>query len=412
MVSADTCASSHGRGGAAAAESKMTVLGSSPAMTLSRPDPRALVLLSGLATGGAERVTVAFARRLKAMGLQAPVCTVTARHDGALAAELAAAGVVRHDLGARRLADPRASWRLARLLARERIEIVHAHGQDASIVAAAVRSLSHFVLVITRHVMEEPAATWRQRLRARLACAAFRRADAVVAVSDAAARHLAGLARIPLEAVRVLPNGIDVAAFDGAGPELRAAARRALAVSPDDALVLVPAVLREGKGHDVLLEAVPALLARVPSARVMVAGGGERERELRDRARPLGEAVRFLGPREDMRELLAACDVVALPSLAEALPTALMEAAAAGRPVVATRVGGVPEVVDDGRSGILVPPRDPDALAEALAALLADPARARACGDHGRRLARQRFGIERQVERTLALWRGLTVARP
>ena len=390
----------------------MTVLGSFPAMTPSRPDVRALVLLSGLATGGAERVTVAFARRLKAMSLPAAVCTVTARHDGALAAELAEAGVVRHDLGARRLADPRAPWRLARLLARERIGIVHAHGQDASIVAAAARSLSGFVLVVTRHVMEEPAATWRQRLRARLACAAFRRADAVVAVSDAAARKLAEIARIPLEAVRVLPNGIDVTAFDGAGPELRAAARRELGLAPGDPLVLVPAVLRDGKGHDILLQAVPALLARVPSVRVVMAGGGERERELRESARPLGDAVRFLGPREDMRELLAACDVVALPSLTEALPTALMEAAAAGRPVVATRVGGVPEVVDDGRSGILVPARDPAALAHALAALLADPARARAYGEFARRRARERFGIELQVERTLALWRDLVAPRP
>jgi glycosyltransferase involved in cell wall biosynthesis len=380
-------------------------------MTTERLDLRPLVLLSGLATGGAERVTVAFARRLKSMGLPAPVCTVTARYDGELAADLARAGVERHDLGARRLADPRAPWRLARLLARERIDLVHAHGQDASIVAAAVRRLSNFVLVVTRHVMDEPTATWRERLRARLACAAFRRADAVVAVSGASAERLAELARIPREAVRVLPNGIDLAAFDGAGPEIRAAARRALAVAPADALVLVPAVLREGKGHDVLLEAVPALLARVPSARVIVAGGGEREAQLRGRARPLGDAVRFLGPREDMRELLAACDVVALPSLAEAQPTALMEAAAAGRPVVATRVGGVPEVVADGRSGILVPPRDAGALAEALAALLADPARARAYGECARQLARERFAIELQVERTLDLWSGLVARR-
>jgi glycosyltransferase involved in cell wall biosynthesis len=381
-------------------------------MTTIRPDLRPLLLLSGLATGGAERVTVAFARRLRTMGLRAPVCTVTARHDGELASELAAAGVVRHDLGARRLADPRAPWRLARLVARERIGLVHAHGQDASIVAAAARWLTDFALVITRHVMEEPAATWRQRLRARLACAAFRRADAVVAVSGAAAERLAELARIPRQAVRVLPNGIDLAAFDGCGPGVGAAARRAIGVAPADAVVLVPAVLREGKGHDVLLDAVPALLARVPSARVVVVGGGEREEELRVRARPLGDAVRFLGPRPDMRELLAASDVVALPSLAEALPTALMEAAAAGRPVVATRVGGVPEVVAEGRSGILVPPRDPDALAEALAALLADPARARGYGEFARQRARERFGIELQVERTLALWNELAAGRP
>jgi glycosyltransferase involved in cell wall biosynthesis len=121
--------------------------------------------------------------------------------------------------------------------------------------------------------------------------------------------------------------------------------------------------------------------------------------------------VRFLGPRDDMPDLMAACDVVVLPSRAEALPTALMEAAAAGRPVVATRVGGVPEVVEDGRTGLLVPAGDPHALARALASVLADPVRAAALGDAARALARQRFGIDRQVERTIELWTRVVAGR-
>ena len=374
------------------------------------PDVRPLLLVSSLATGGAERVVVSLARRLRSRNVPVALCTLTTLRDGALAAELAQGGVPRHDLGALRLADVRAPVRLARLLTRERIGLVHAHGQDASIVAAAVRPFSRFVLVITRHVMDEPGATRRQRLRARRKAPAASRADAAVAVSSAAADRLAELAGLRRETIEVLPNGIDLELFGDAGPAVRQATRRALGLGPTDPAVLVPAVLRDGKGHDVMLAAVPELLRRVPTARILVAGGGERERELRARAQPLADAVRFLGPRDDMRELMSASDLVALPSFAEALPTVLMEAAAAGRPVVATRVGGVPEVVEDGCTGILVPPGDPRALAEAMAALLVDPERARAYGAMARRRARDRFGIEPHAERTLDLWSRLTTA--
>ncbi|HEV8304527.1 MAG TPA: glycosyltransferase, partial [Gemmatimonadales bacterium] len=199
-----------------------------------------LVLLSGLAMGGAERVTVSFVRRLRAMGMDVAVCTLTARLDGPLAAELCAAGVPRHDLGARRLADPRLLVRLFRLLARERPDLVHAHGQDASILAGAARWVRAFPLVITRHVMDEPMANLRQRLRARAACAALRRADAVVAVSRAAAERLAELHGRPREAIHVIENGIELERFAGGAPGARQRVRAALGAGPDEPLVLVP----------------------------------------------------------------------------------------------------------------------------------------------------------------------------
>ena len=373
---------------------------------------RPLVLISGLATGGAERVTVSFVRRLVRKGTQVAVCTVTARHDGALAVELSEAEVKRHDLRARRLADPLALLRLVRLLRREAIGLVHAHGQDASILGAAAQLVTQVPLVVTRHVLDEPSANWRQRLRGRLALAAARRAVAVVAVSAAAADRLAEAARLPRGSIRVIPNGVDLERFGAARAAAnRAALRRSLGIRANEPLVLVPAVLRDGKGHDVLIRALPALKARVPSLRVAFAGGGERAAALRAQAQPYADTLLFLGPRDDMPELLAACELVVLPSLAEALPTALIEAAAAGRAVVATKVGGAVEVVEDEHTGLLVPPADAEALAVAVATLLCDPERARALGAAARRRAEQRFDLDLQVQRTLELWTEAAGAR-
>ena len=268
-----------------------------------------------------------------------------------------------------------------------------------------VRRLVEFRLIVTRHVLEESVDDLRQRLRAYLALAALQHADAPVAVSRAAADRLATLASIPPERIRIIPNGIQLGRFDpGLSGKRRTVLRESLGVGPSDPLVVMPAVLRPGKGHDVLLASVPRVLERFPGTRFVVAGGGELEGELMTKAEVLGSAVLFLGHRHDIPNLLAASDLVVLPSRSEALPTVAMEAAAAGRAMVASRVGGVPEVVEDGVTGMLVPPGDPRALSESISVLLADPTRRQALASAARRKALEEFGIEDQVERTLKLW--------
>ena len=366
---------------------------------------RPLVLISGLAAGGAERVTVTFLRRLQARGMQVPVCTVTGRHDGALAREVNAAELRRYDLGARRLADPRALLRLVRLIRRERIDMIHAHGQDASIIAHAACFLTRTALIVTRHVLEEPGGNARERLRARLALTALRKCDLAVAVSDAAAARLSALSGRRRDSIAVIRNGIELGRFEPArcAPDgLRI--RRALGME-DARIVLMPAVMRPGKGHDVMLDAFARVARAQPLARLLLAGTGPLEAGLRDRAAPLGDAVKFLGHREDMAALLSAADIVALPSAAEALPTVLLEAAAAARPVVATAVGGTAEIVKDCRTGWLVDAGDAAGLADGIVALLADPDRAHRFGAEGRALAEKQFGIDRQIDATLEVWR-------
>jgi glycosyltransferase involved in cell wall biosynthesis len=367
---------------------------------------RPLVLISSLRPGGAERIVVTLMCRLAQRGFRAALCTLNTLYDDAqLAEEVQKAGVTRYDLRARRLSDPRVVARYLRLLAHARVNLVHAHGQDAWILAGMVRRFTDVPLAFTRHVLDEPADTWRQALRRRSALAASRQADALVAPSYATADSLGRLAGFCPSRVHVIPNGINLERFERPAIVMaRDETRRALGFEAHERIVILPAVLRPGKGHDVLLEALPIIQTRVPHVRVVFAGDGERDAELRLRARSYGPEVVFLGHRNDLPELLAACDLVVLPSFSEALPTVLIEAAAAGRPVVATRVGGTPDVVEHGVTGLLVPPGDPRALADAILSLLSDPAKAEAFGRAARILVHHRFSLDGHVDRTLELW--------
>ena len=366
---------------------------------------RAFVLISGLATGGAEKVTVHFLRQLRRTEHQAGICTLTRRHDGPLARETETAGIARTDLGARRLADPRALVRLLRLLQREDPDIIHAHGQDASILAAAARLITARPLVITRHVLDEPEGSLRQMCRARLALSALRHADSVIAVSHATAGRLSGLTALSPKKIRIIPNGISLEPFLASDLQARGQQlRERLGLSAEERVVLIPAVLREGKGHEVMLAALPGMQRAIGSLRLVFAGNGNREAALREQAKPFGDKVLFLGNFSDIPLLLSACDLAVLPSMSEALPTVLIEAAAAGRAVVATRVGGTAEVVKEHFTGLLVRPNDPEALAAAIVNLLQDPKRLQAFGAAARKHALENCSMELQVQRTLELW--------
>jgi len=154
---------------------------------------------------------------------------------------------------------------------------------------------------------------------------------------------------------------------------------------------------------------MPLLLERVPFTHVVIAGGGDLEEYLRDLASEVGVAdrVHVLGPRKDVPALMHAIDVFAMPSIWEGFGLVLLEAMAAGRPIVASRVATIPEVVVDGETGLLVPAGDPVALADALAQLAHDPALARRLGEAGRERLRQHFSIEKMVGDTELLYREL-----
>lgn len=218
--------------------------------------------------------------------------------------------------------------------------------------------------------------------------------DRYLAVSQCVARQLRQSFRIPSRKIEVVRNGIDLARFR-ASPN--AGVRASLTGGDDRPVVLTVARLEAQKGLHDLIDAAQ----RVPGALFVIAGDGpDRPRlEARARSQGIGDRVRFLGYRDDIPELLASSDVFVMPSLYEGLPLAVMEAMAAGTPVIATAIGGTDELVADGETGVLVPPADPPALAVALRTLLDDPDRANAMASAAQRLAHQEFGCARVVQR-------------
>ena len=233
---------------------------------------------------------------------------------------------------------------------------------------------------------------------------AYRCARTVVANSPAAAAQLEREG-VPRDRIRVIPNGVAIERFTPV--------RSARAVRT----ILTVANLRPEKGHDVLLRAAARLAASHPDLSFVVAGDGPRAAELRAMADRLGVAdrVEFLGHVEDVPSLLARADVFVLPSLSEAFPNAAIEAMAAGLPVIASATGGLLDLVDHQRTGVLVPAADPEALAEAIGALAADPAGAARLGAAAREDVAHRYAFDRMVRSFEDLYLshlGLPAAQP
>jgi glycosyltransferase involved in cell wall biosynthesis len=222
--------------------------------------------------------------------------------------------------------------------------------------------------------------------------------DAIIAISEGVQRALIQ-SGVSADRIRVVPSGIDLAPYEA--PFDRAEIRRRLGIAEDERIVLQVAALAPHKSQADLLDAAALALRTRPELRFWVAGEGPLRSELEAQQKRLGleEKVRFLGFREDITDLLRAADIFCVSSYLEGLGTSTLDAMAAGLPVVATRVGGIPEIVADGVSGVLVAPRDPRAMADAIVALAADPARRAAMGGAGRGRA-QEFSADRTSEGT------------
>jgi len=360
---------------------------------------RILYVITELDVGGAENALFELATRIGRELFQPEVACL--HGQGPLAARLHTRGVPVHLLGAQSKSDLRVLWHLHRLIGEG--DIVHSFLYHANMAArfAALRTGASAVISSAR-VAE------RSRPRRRtLECWTHRLVDVEVCVSTGVRDYLRA-GGFPAEKLAVIPNGVDAARFAGRtgdNPRLR----ERLGIPPQAPLVTTIGRLHEQKGISFFLRAAASLHHTRPDCHFLIVGRGPLEAQLRNEAKQfhVETHVHFLGFCDDVPAILKATDVFVLPSLWEGMPNAVLEAMAAGLPVVATRVEGTVDLVEDGKTGVLVMPKDVPALVGAVLRLLNDPARAALIGHAAQEHVRARYPLEAMVRRHEELYAGL-----
>jgi glycosyltransferase involved in cell wall biosynthesis len=347
-------------------------------------------VLSGDVAGG-QLVALRLAHAARAAGHAASFVSPS---EGPFLERVRADGFEARVVPVRGALDTRALRALTRTFRSARADVVHTHGHfGVNVVGRVAARLAGARVLSHMHIENAFRAGRGRSAQVAVDNLTARLCFAIVAVSDATRQSLLRQGYPP---ARVVPihNGVEP---PEPGPSVHLA---------EGATILEVARLAEVKGQRTLLEALPALAATAVLVGEDLEGGGAYRRELEEVASRLGiaERVVFTGRRDDVPALLRGCDVVCLPSRAEGMPLVLLEAMAQGKPVVATAVGGVPELVVDGECGLLVPPGNPDALAVALRRVLDDRELAARLGEAGRRRVEERFSAAAAAERVLRLY--------
>jgi glycosyltransferase involved in cell wall biosynthesis len=375
-----------------------------------RPQPgsrlRVLQMIGFLGTiGGAERFALALASALPRERFETWVCAPRGGEPDAIA-ELERAGVRFVDLGRQGRFDYYRMAGLVSLLRRERFDVLHSHMFGSNLWASVLGRACHVpVLIAHEHTWSYEGNWLRARLDGQLV---GRLTTCFVAVSAADARRMISIEGVPPEKVVVLPT-----AYVPSLSESSADIRRELGLDPATPLVGTATVMRPQKALDVLIAAHAEVVRALPAAHLVLAGDGELRPALEQQARSLGIEARthFLGRRDDVDSIIRSIDVAAMSSDFEGTPLFAFECMANGTPLVATDVGGLPDIVQDGRTGLLVAPRREHELAQAIIGLLSDP-------EHRRQMAAaaaERLGeytIERTASRFAELYEALALPKP
>ncbi|WP_281689050.1 glycosyltransferase family 4 protein [Pseudonocardia thermophila] len=359
---------------------------------------RILQIIDSFSYGGAERLLATLNSVAPDAGLDMTVTSLAPASQGRNASlpVLEAAGLEPAYADVDKLLDPQGIPKLVRVIKASGCEVVHAHlGYSATLVPIAAR-IAGVPCVSTLHHLPRRRDALSDKVKSWLCIQSAERGHALIFVSDAA-RRAAGQIYRPHPSWRTLHNGVDLTSFNPVdGPPAPLPAD--IDVPPGAPVVSIVAAVREPKGHEYAVAAWPKVRAQVPDAVLLIVGDGPHLPALRAKAEGVPGIV-FTGAREDVPAILRGSTLALLPSLTEALPTSLIEAAATGLAVVATTVGGTPETVEHGRTGILVEPRDSDAIATAVTDLLIDSARRAQYGAAGRKLAEDRFDLRRWAGR-------------
>ena len=323
---------------------------------------------------------------------------------GLLGRELKEDGFSVASLGRGSGVDLSCAWRLAKLLKRERVDVIHAHQYSPFFYAMAARFLGRGIPVLfTEHGRFHPDYPRRKRIAFNRLC--LRRKDRVVSVGESVRQQLIHNEGIPDRRIGIVYNGVDLSPFEDA-PDDRESVRREIGVGPADFLIVHVGRLDPIKDHATAIHAIQRVAAQCEHARLAVVGEGPELPRIQSEIERCGVEpyVRLLGLRRDVPRVLRAADAFLMTSVSEGIPLAVIEAMGAGLPVVSTDVGGVKEVVVDGEDGLLSPAKDDASLARDLIRLAIDADLRSQLGRAGRRRAFDLFSNARMTSEYRALY--------
>jgi glycosyltransferase involved in cell wall biosynthesis len=362
---------------------------------------RILYLMVDLPVGGAEIHLLNLVRNLDRNRFDPRVCCIG--RSGPIGREIESEGIPVLELGKLKRGgfDREVLALLRTILRRDRISLLHSHLYHANLYGRLAALRVGIPAVCTVHNIYTRRKLHRNLVNRWLA----RHTARIIAVSSPVRDDVLRYDRVVPSNVVVIPNGVDVDGFDLS--LTRQQARERLGIPKDRYVIGTLGRLEEQKGLPHLVEAIQLLSESGMLVFLLIAGSGREEGRLREMVARFGleDSVRFLGMRRDVPEVHRAMDVFALPSLWEGLPIALLEAMASGLPVVATPVGGIPEVIRNGKNGLLVPPEDPVALAAALRRIRHDAVLAEVLGREGRETVRERYTHRRLAEHVMEVYR-------
>jgi glycosyltransferase involved in cell wall biosynthesis len=363
---------------------------------------RILFLSTTMGMGGADQQLLTLAGGLRARGHEVMIASLTPL--GPMGLEARAQGIATESLEMRRgVPDPRGLVRLIRLVRGWRPEVLHSHMIHANLMARVLRLIVPMpALISTIHSIYEGG-----RLRMAAYRLSNRLVDQMTIISQTAADRYLSERIIPKELLKVIPNSVDTNRFRNVPDSTRESVRRSLGIEGHFAWLAVGR-FEVAKDYPNMLRAFARVRERHPEALLLLVGRGSLQAETEALTQTLGLAggVRFLGVRRDVPEVMSAAEGYVMSSAWEGMPIVLLEAAAAGLPIVATRVGGNQEVVQHEDTGFVVPPRDSEALCGAMLRLMELPdIERRALGNRGSEYVQTQYGLSRALERWEELYR-------
>ena len=293
--------------------------------------------------------------------------------------------------------EPKSILRIKNLIRDLRIDVLHTHSSvDSWAGGLAGRWAKVPVLVRTRHISVRVRRPWLNRL--------YYLPDAIITTGEHIRRELLQTHKIPAERIVSIPTGADGGRFHPGPPDLELKKRMGLPIASP--VITLVAVLRAQKRHELVIAAAAEVLKIFPQARFLFVGDGPGRNRVEQEIKnaQLEAQIVMTGYREDIPAILSFTDLGIISSVAEGIPQFLFQVMAMGKPVIATAVGGIPEIVTSGVNGLLIPPEDPVTLAKAMIQVLGDPGSARRLGEEGRRLVEQEYTVEKMAEKVYRVY--------